>query len=524
MFVLTIFSKYIIASLKRKDEESTLNKDCKRFCIHTDSDNEVAEILLSLNHIKQESSSKNDELAEQNKISVESFSQKDTLKSAEVFKMKVNVIENIRLGFFINLVKPPKPILFHIGMKNKIPTNRQEMLERLKQFHMYHYKSTQKLQIFNKKNKKLFNFYIWEGIDLWKLSQDFETKFYFHLSYFYNFFCSYSLNKIFIKSYQNCLLSESNIIKLIEERVYDPNNNIFQLEQDGLEKTTLSQILNIKYQEIQLYVSKFYNIVKPSSKGINRYLYSYVNWIFRTGSINDFGSYLREFLLYSLNDFFSLNEHPSLQFLFPEFKFILFLLNEHGDLCFYKRLHAYAGFFHLKFCFFKKIIEKEIRAAYEKNEKFDVLKCKYFSYFLISSKMLLQPFFYKFFLFHMLEIKKIIFSNLIFFLQLKSKEYRSEINFDTFSLFYFENTNEVIKFFDCSVIRYKNDFDEFPIKIFTVPSLKSISFFINERKCFEKMISQISPVDVNIDFNEENYNYKDFFYRKFKDLLLADFY
>lgn len=196
-------------------------------------------------------------------------------------------------------------------------------------------------------------------------------------------------------------------------------------------------------------------------------------------------------------------------------------------MCFLKKLHMYAGFFFLKFCFFKRIIKEEIETEICKNGKVDIYKCKYFSYFLISSKMLLQHLLFKCNAFKKFEIKKMVFSNYLFFLQMYSKKTRDLIQVNPFYIFYKRDiSNDFYTKFDYETIKNIQNYNNLrskPLELKYTPSFQDINKVFNDKKCFEILITKIEPDYDITNYEGNNDILKNIFYEKLKILLLTDF-
>lgn len=439
--------------------------------------------------------------------------------------MKTKVNSNFNITEVSNSnIKINKPSVVKSRKESK-----EVIKEKLKTFHKQFIENKKIYEVSIKQEKLFFNYYSWNNINLMCLCSEFESKFYFNFNYFVKFFCNYSQKGIKIIPYYIYLKTFPSIKKLVKKIIYNPKDNTFNsVPDDKHEIISLFLSFNEKYKKCQLNAISHYDILDKNRKYLKRYFKSFFYEIIKSTSIENNVFCMKEVLLYCLRDFFSLKEYCTLKFLFPEFKIIFNFLGDINNLYFLKRLHMYAGCFYLRFCFFKKIIKEEIEAEICKNGKFDIFECKYFSYFIISSKMLLQPLLFRFDSFKKLEIKKIVCSYYLFYLQIYSKKIRDLIQVNPFFIFHKRDiSNDFYDNFDYEIIHINKNCTNLcstPLELKCIPSFQNIKEVFDDKNSFRILILLIDKGYNLSNICENADELENIFYEKLKTLLLKDFY
>lgn len=459
MLLIILVFKKILASIKRKSEDFDYShREIKRMCVNTSDDYEVADFLVSLSEtpVVFERCNHNNSLKSQISFSVDDSNLPKTVldeylsdsddqtivKNPNSSIVKKNT-KSMKTG---NLI--PKTVLDQneFDSENELFDDKTSILS-IKPLDLTvaenHRKKLQnEIKIYEQENQgklnisyfeRKFNFHVWENIDLYELKNNFQNKFYFSFDYLFIFLYRSSRIK-FTDLKNNYDISDHELYRFIVDRIYDLINNPFEITdltfKNLNEIKTLELLVKVHYDKLQMCTISFLSILNPRSKRLYKFLYIYIDAIFKNKSKKYRNLYMEELIKYALNDYFSHHDKSSFKIIFPEFEIFLTLLKLKLDLSYLKRLFYCTAIFHLKFCFFKKIIYNEIESEVMKNGKVDIFNCKYFSYFIISSKMLFQVFWVKFIYEDFFNSRTIIFSNLVFYLQMNNKKLKEKINLD----------------------------------------------------------------------------------------------
>lgn len=512
----------IESSLKREYEDFQQEQPpTKRMLVSRESEFDAANTLLSLSErpIYSDSNGNRDNL--QNAI-------KNEATLFRVMKITRNISQpnNKDSAKVSNKIGDKEISLQNIEDK-KVPEITKDLV---KQMVKEYYENPGEKSIKNDPFDMKFDFHIWKNIDLYELKVIFQKNSYFSFDYIFLFLYRSKERVTFNTFSRNIRISETEVRTFLTDTVYDPCANPFEIankfDDSYDEMTVYSRFFLQIFTDFQDYIDDFYQVLKPGTKGLDKFLrvYGYIVFNIHVTTINRF--YLEEYIKHTIKEYYTFSDCLSLKILFPELQVLSLLIDMDVDLATLKRFYFYTAIFHLKFCFFKKIIGEEIRSMlYGKSLK-NIFNCQYFLYFLISSKMLLQPLLLSFFKFHSAKIKYFVFANLVFCLQIISENLRNKMNL--YPAIFFQSNDIHLKLEDLTILPYlKSNRYHFSslqkIQIQRFPSIEKISSMFATTDSYKKILKILMPEDetsyLGLNVNELEL----LFDQKLITLLMSDF-
>ncbi|RVD93079.1 hypothetical protein TUBRATIS_003880 [Tubulinosema ratisbonensis] len=378
----------------------------------------------------------------------------------------------------------------------------------------------------SKRISVLYNFHIWQNLDFVELKIAFQIIPYFNLNYFYIFFQTNSLRLTDSCLTQNLCISQEKIVHFVSDKIFNPKINylcIEEIKQEPFNFDTFCVSNNKNYLSLQIEMRKKFYILSNKFSKIETFLTIFVPKEIKKRNLPSKNNYIFEMIKVQLDEFRKFKNNPILKYLFPEMDFIFNLVVSCKKVYFGKRVFYSIMIIHLKYCFFKRIIGKEIREAFLCNDRLDLCKCIYLSYFIISSKFLLQTIIIKVMSNDFKNSVKYFLSNYLLFLAVNDK--KKWLNFNSFFLLnVFELTDlEILCSFKINIlddesISYPNQNIEMIFK----GSLQSLQSAFNSKTNLKISIKRL----LGEEFKTDNFTLEkleDFFDQKTKELFLKQF-
>ncbi|RVD93042.1 hypothetical protein TUBRATIS_004350 [Tubulinosema ratisbonensis] len=511
MFCFSFFIQHIFATEKRRLEQGDEQSIIKKRLIYTNDELIAAQVIVGL----QNNFEGFHDIEEKKNVDEERDTQYD---SSEFLKKEVIIVSN-KVPILIDPITPET--------KNQIKlvktSDLLELFNSMKNKHLGIVKYYKSLGGY----ENICDFYVWKSIDMRRIALDYEEQFSFNLNYL--FLIMGRGNNDFIRPFFKIGFTNTNrnYYGIFSKLLIDPELNLFDLE-DNLTDESLNELLRFpnveilpeKYQLIQKKNIDFLSNMNNESRIWSSYMLKVFKHDVNYYGFTEFLPFFEQFLFFCIKDYLKLEKYPLIKFLFPEFTIIRMILDQKKELSFAKRVYFFLSTFHFKYLFFRDTIKKEIGEMQMKNEGFDILKCKYFSYFLFSSKMTCQMLIQKSINNFRSEISGYVFTNFLYFMKLKFICFRKGLNFNTLFLVNPFKITENFKVCFSVVKSTKKKFVFKTLFVEVMPTKKEIMAQYEEFGSYKVLIERLM-----ICFNEripENFfeaqnteNLKEFFETKF---------
>ncbi|RVD93080.1 hypothetical protein TUBRATIS_003890 [Tubulinosema ratisbonensis] len=474
MNYFTLYIQLYCSSIKRKGNDFAEKIENKRKYIHDFRDIEAAKTMMILAASQNKPSCTTKTLEIQDK----GFNDNNVERPKVFYVTSTNRTNN--LEEISSIVNPVELIILPDSSQNYVAENTNQTMS----YKVQHQATT----------PVIYNFHIWENLDFNELEKNFQSKSYFNLNYFYTYFY-----KIQLQITEKCLeeklyLNIEQIHQLINDKIYNPNVEYFNIEKLDLNFTNFETLISKtekNYNSLQIEIMKVFIDLFGHGSKIRRFLFVYVSPDLKSKSVSQKDQYLVKALKETFENYFKFEKNPALKIFFPEFEIIMESFYDKSGVYFPKRLFYCVMVIHLKYCFFKKIIGNEIKDELSKNKTINLLNCKYLTYFLLSSKFMIQTLFLNNFIIHA-YIRKYIFGNYLLFL--KTNDKNNLLNFDSFYILNIFQINFSNFKYYCNLMSLKTEFENIPKKTMSITingSLDELNQFFDEENNIRILLERI---------------------------------
>ncbi|RVD91380.1 hypothetical protein TUBRATIS_21710 [Tubulinosema ratisbonensis] len=377
------------------------------------------------------------------------------------------------------------------------------------------------------KEKIQYSYHIWDNLDLKELAKNFQSKPYFNLNYFFDFFYKSPYKRSLSCLTNDIIYIENRINLMIKEKIYDQKTNYFCISGVKYVFTGLRDLhlkMHFNYLFLQEEIRKLFSFFNGSNKKQINFLRIYILPILLKfpSTIQNCDTSNLEKSIY--DDFIKLDNHPGLRFLFPELEKIFSLLVEINDIHFYKR--AIYGFMiiQLRLSFFKQIIKDEIMREIQQNNEIDLLNCEYFTYFVLSSKFILQSLILLNCNFNEIQNEKFYLCNYLYFLQVN--EQKKFLKFNTFFLFNIFDLSISNSSFNCEYPPCINNSPTMPKTLISINFMsltEALKIIFDEKTNLIISIKRISGEEVILDSETSIENLRSIFNENLNKILIEEF-
>ncbi|RVD93011.1 hypothetical protein TUBRATIS_004630 [Tubulinosema ratisbonensis] len=524
MFYLCFLIQHIFTAQKRKLGEVDKQPYIKKRLVYTNEELLAAQSLIELNGLANHPNKKDSVVF----IANEENTNLRTLVDNLIDKDTKNLTENKTNSVFLENTCKPTEARKNNRKKLKLKKHKKDFQE-LKNKHVAFIRDFK----FKNECKATCNFHIWQSIDITRLAIDFEKQLSFNLNYLFEII-EEGKNDFIQPFFRNGIASsDKNYYKIFSKLTIDPGFTHFDLE-DNLCKESTDSLL--KFPNLNILPGKYESVQNKMICILNSLCENSINY--KSYMINQYDEYknfyesklpmysIHEFLLFCINDYLKFENHGLIEFLFPEFEIIKMILDGKVDREIIKKCHFFICIFHFRYLFFRDIIRKEFIEMQNKKEGFDILRCKYFSYFLFSSKIIFQVFLYSFSKKFKAEVEDFVFTNFLYFIKLKFMVFRARFSFNTLFLLNPFKAKHFTIF--SSKINQSKKYKFNPISVLEMPKSEEILGYYNEKKDYtilnirlSKCLNQQLPEDFFMLQNDVNI-LKIFFETRFYNLLLSE--
>lgn len=522
MNLLYLWFKLYYTTTKRKLDLSD-HKESK-IRITDFSENELSVTKTLVNMFNMKSKDTQNLTIEQDK--------KQNQKPFIAFQKKIIKTE---LGTSLSVPKTIYNLREQINKKNTPSQSDKEFNDLKEKYNMEHLTSLpQKVFILSGYE---FNFHIWSNIDLNNLVSKFENQISFNLKYFMRIYIDEK--HVSCKAHFESL-SYYNEVELNEfflKTVYDPSSDLKNYDVD-VKPNTIAEVLNsdktsniIKcYSNMQKHSRKMFHVFEKSNNLQTHYLKIYFNFLIRKFQSNLSTNDSKKFIEMNVYEFLEFEDYPSIKFLFPELGLLRYWLKQYGWGLFNK-VHFFCMHFKLQFDFFRKIFKDEINSFILNKKRIELSECRYLSYFLLHSKMIIQLFLFKYYPSIMKELKVFLLGNFIYFCKLLNLNVNG-ISFNSFFLLNFIEKNDLASSIQLELSYVNIDTKSFYNILYCfrkLPSAEELELFFEPRINYLILIKKLNELLKKGEYDDSKHNdltiseIEDIFEKLLIELLFKDF-